>query len=530
MLPSKLVCDMVEEQRSFRSPVYGRRGMVVAGHSLAAYAGIRVLEGGGNAIDAMVAASAVTAVVLGHAASIGGDCFLLFHQAATGRTVGLNASGTAPGLAEPSRFPTQMQEHGFLAPVVPGLVRGWEISHRRFGRLKWNTLFEFAIDLAKAHPVSEVLATRIAMHHDKLAADPGCAALYFPDGRPIGVGETLCQPALAATLFVIANEGAEAFYNGNIARHIDSYFVRQNGLLRGSDLAAYEPLWVEPIATEYRGHRVEVMPPNSCGVLLLMQLKGLAAIDSGALISDPVRRLAYQMSAMEAAFSAGVPFIADPDAVPGAVEHLLGSDTTASMRAAVLALANAKTGADSGGTSCLMVSDVEGNAVSLVQSVFNVFGSAFLEPYTGILFNNRMKGFTHEQGKANSVAPHKRPAHSLCPVMVLRGGKPRFVMATPGGLSQTLTNVQVLNYLLDDGLDVQAAVEAPRWCNTNTGGFLLGREFPETTVEALARLGHKARRRDDGYFYGSEKVIELLHSGNFAGGADFRREAIALGA
>jgi gamma-glutamyltranspeptidase/glutathione hydrolase len=503
--------------------------MVIAGHSLAAYAGIRVLESGGNAVDAMVAASAATAVVLGHAASIGGDCFLLFHQAATGRTLGLNASGTAPTLADPKSFPNGMHEHGPLAPVVPGLARAWEAIHSRFGRLKWNTLLESAIDLAKAHPVSQVLATRIAMHHEKLMADPGCASLYMPGGHPIGVGETLRQPALAATLAAISNEGAEAFYKGDIAQHIDSYFAQRNGLLRITDLADYEPLWVEPISTEYRSHRVEVMPPNSCGVLLLMQLNGLAAVDSDILKSDSVRRLAYQMSAMKAAFSAGGPSIADPDALPGAAERLLGPDMIQFMRAAVLTVANTKTGSDSGSTSCLMVSDEEGNAISLVQSLFNVFGSAFLEPHTGILFNNRMKGFTHEQGKANSVAPRKRPAHSLCPVMVLRGGKPRFVMATPGGLSQTLTNVQVLNYLIDDGLDVQAAVEAPRWCNTNTGEFLLGSEFPERTADALAQFGHKATRRDDGYFYGSAKVIEFLASGNFAGGADFRREAFALG-
>jgi gamma-glutamyltranspeptidase/glutathione hydrolase len=367
------------------------------------------------------------------------------------------------------------------------------------------------------------------MHHEKLLADPGCAALYIPGGHPIGIGETLRQPALAATLAAIANDGADAFYKGDIAQHIDSYFAQRNGLLRREDLENFEPLWVEPISTEYRSHRVEVMPPNSCGVLLLMQLNGLAGVDSDILKSDPVRRLAYQMSAMKAAFSAGVPSIADPDALPGAVERLLAPDMIHSMRAAVLRVANTKTGSDNGSTSCLMVSDEEGNAVSLVQSVFNVFGSAFLEPHTGILFNNRMKGFTHQQDKANSVAPNKRPAHSLCPVMVLREGKPRFVMATPGGLSQTLTNVQVLNYLIDDGLDVQAAVEAPRWCNTSSGAFLLGSEFPEGTAEALAQLGHKATQRDDGYYYGSAKVIEFLASGNFAGGADYRREALALG-
>ena len=271
------------------------------------------------------------------------------------------------------------------------------------------------------------------------------------------------------------------------------------------------------------------MPPNSCGAILLMQLDGLSAVESEALAADPARRMGCQMSAMKAAFAAGVPLIADPASVPGAVEHLLSPEMKAAMRAAVLQLAHRRIGADSGGTSCLILADAEGNAISLVQSIFNVFGAGLLDPETGILFNNRMQGFTHEPGKPNSVAPGKRPAHTLCPVMVLRGGTLRFAMATPGGLSQTLTNVQVLSYALDSGLDVQAAVEAPRWCNTKSGDFLMEREFSEELVTALAAMGHKAERRDDGYFYGSAKMIELLASGALAGGADFRREGFALG-
>ena len=503
--------------------------MAVTGHSLASLAAIRIFEAGGNVVDATIAASAATASVLHHAAGIGGDCFLIYHEAASGRTYGLNASGAAPELAEPARFPDGLKAHGSLVSVVPGVVRAWDMMHRRFGKLPWATLFDTAIDLAEAHPVSQVAAARAAVQKEELAADPGCAALYLPEGQPIGVGAMLRQPALARTLRQIAEDGADAFYKGAVARKIDAFFKARDGLMRASDLEAYEALWVEPIATEYRVNRVHVMPPNSCGALLLMQLDGLSAVESAALASDPARRMGYQMSAMKAAFAAGVPFIADPGAVPDAVPHLLSPDMKATMRAAVLAFANAKTGADSGGTSCLVLADAEGNAVSLVQSVFNVFGAALLDPGTGILFNNRMQGFTHKGGKLNSVAPGKRPAHTLCPVMVLRDGKLRFAMATPGGLSQTLTNVQVLNYLLDCGLDVQDAVERPRWCNSRSGDFLMEREFPEDMVPALAAMGHKASRRDDGYFYGSAKAIELLPSGALAGGADFRREGFALG-
>jgi gamma-glutamyltranspeptidase/glutathione hydrolase len=176
-----------------------------------------------------------------------------------------------------------------------------------------------------------------------------------------------------------------------------------------------------------------------------------------------------------------------------------------------------------------LLADQHGNAISLVQSVFNVFGSMVLDPGTGILFNNRMQGFTHRPGKPNSVGPGRRPAHTLCPVLVRRGGRLRFALATPGGLSQTLTNIQVLRYLVDEGRDVAAAVEAPRWCNTKSGDVLLGGEFSPSIVAELARMGHKAARAEDAYFFGSAKAIELLATGTLAGGADYRRETFALG-
>jgi gamma-glutamyltranspeptidase/glutathione hydrolase len=164
-----------------------------------------------------------------------------------------------------------------------------------------------------------------------------------------------------------------------------------------------------------------------------------------------------------------------------------------------------------------------------VQSVFNVFGSMFLDPGTGILYNNRMQGFTHRAGNANSVGPGRRPAHTLCPVLVKRNGRVRYALATPGGFAQTLTNVQLLNYLIDEGRDVASAVEAPRWCNAKGGKILLDGEFSESVVTELAALGHKAERAEDPYYYGSAKAIEFLDAGTLAGGADYRREAFALG-
>jgi len=503
--------------------------MIVSGHSAASATGLSILASGGNVIDAMVAASAVLSVVLGHATSIGGDCFLLFHDAASGKTIGLNGSGVAPLAAVPERFPGGIDVHGAAAPLVPGLARAWEAMHRPFGRLPWKSLFDAAIDFAKGHVVSQVLAKQAAGLRSKLASDPGCAAIYLPEGRPIAIGETLRQPALAATLAAIAAHGADAFYAGQVAHAMAEYFVDQGGLIRASDLTAYKPLWVEPVAAQYRGHRVTVMPPNSYGLLLLMQLNGLSAVDGKVLGEQSPRCLGYQMNAAQAAFDTGAALISDPQTAEGVAERLLGPEATAVMQEAVHGSQAQRRLREGGGTSCLLIADGDGNAVCMVQSVFNVFGSMFLEPQTGILFNNRMQGFTHRPGQANTIGPGKRPAHTLCPVMVHRNGRPRYVLASPGGLSQTLINVQLLTNLIDGNMDVATAVEAPRWCNTASGDFLIEPEFSEATVAGLAKTGHIVKRAEDNYFYGSAKAIEFLPTDNLAGAADHRREALAIG-
>lgn len=515
--------------REPRAPIFGSHAMIVSGHAAATQAGIAIHRRGGNTVDAMIAASAALTVVLGHATSIGGDCFMLYHEAKSGRTYGLNSSGVAPRAATPERFAQGMKAQGPLAPVVPGLVRAWETMHRRFGKLPWKDLFGEAIELAEGHVISAVLAARIAESRKTLAVDPGCAELYLPGGKPVAMGETLRQPALAASLRRIAEGGAEGFYAGETATRIASFMAERGGLIDRADLASFAPLWVEPASTTYRGHRVMVMPPNSYGGLLLMQLNGLKALERNLLTADPVRRIGYQMRATKAAFEFGVPLIADPAAVPDAVIQMLAPDMTERMQQAVLGQAPARLPRDTAGTSCLLVADAEGNAICVVQSVFSVFGSVCRDPATGILFNNRMSGFTHVPGKPNSVAGGKRSAHTLCPVMVTHDGKLRFVVASPGGLSQTVTNSQVLGRLIDDGLDVAAAVEAPRWCNTAGGEFLLERELPEAFIPVLAEMGHKAKRAEDSFFYGSAKAIEILPSGNFAGAGDHRREAFALG-
>ncbi len=515
-----------------RSPVYGRRAMVVSGHSLASIAGLRVMERGGSAIDAMIATSAVLCVVLPHATSLGGDAFIIYHDAASGKTHGLNASGPAPAGATAEFFRDGMVMHGPLAASVPGIVRGWEQIHARHGRLPWAELFQSAIDLAgNGHPLSRVLAGALVLFHDNVSKDPGCAGIYMPGGVAMKAGDIVRQPALAATLNRIAKDGSAAYYEGAIAKSLGDYSQSNDGLLSAADFDGYAPEWVEPLATTYRGHEVRVMPPNSYGVLMLMQLNALEGVTSDDLNGADADRLSYLMSAARNCFDEGIPYICDPAIHPAPIDELLGGQMTGRLQAAVQgAVPGSNRPQGIGGTSCIALADGDGNAVTVVQSVFHVFGAAFLDPGTGILLNNRMTGFVTDPAHRNVVAPGKRPAHTLNPVMVFRDGRVRYLLSTPGGPAQTISNVQVLSNMVDRGMELSAAIEAPRWSIDSAGGGLLDEAFPDDVAEALEARGHAVGRAAGASYFGSAKCIEVLPNGVLSGAADVRREAFAVGA
>lgn len=515
-----------------RSPVYGTKGMVVSGHSLASLAGLRVLERGGSMVDAMIACSAALSVVVPHATSLGGDAFILYHRAGEGRTVGMNASGHAPAGATPGLYADGIPHRGPLAFSVPGMIRGWERMHARYGELPWADLFADAAALAEAHPLSRVLAGALHLFREDVEADAGCREIYYPDGTPLPSGALVRQPALARTVATIAEHGSAAFYEGEIAQSIAACAQAEGGVATADDFAGYEPEWVEPLESGYRGLAIRVMPPNSYGVLMLMQLNALDGVDPAELGDDEARRLAHLMRAQRAAFAAGQKYIADPRTDPAPVGRLLGEETTRALRdelrrAAEPALAAAH---PAGGTSCIAIADGEGNGISVVQSVFHVFGSAFLDPGTGILMNNRMTGFSIDPGSANVLAPGKRPAHTLNPVAVLDGDRLRYLMTTPGGPSQTLSHVQILNNMVDRGMELTAAIEAPRWSINLQGETLLDEAFDDGVADRLADAGFPVKRAAGASYFGSAKMIEVADDGVLMGAADARREAYAVGA
>ena len=521
--------DVFAGVRLTRSPVYGTKGMVVSGHSLASTAGLRMLDRGGSLIDAMIATSAVLSVVLQQATSLGGDAFFLYHDASEGKTIGLNATGHAPEGATPEFYKEGIPERGPNAVSVPGMVRGWERLHERYGKVQWRELFLDAIDAATSHPASRVMSAGIDLFRDDLLKDPACASLYFRDGKRLQAGDIFKQPALAETLRIISHKGSAAFYEGTIGKSIGEYTEKNGGLLNPKQFIGYEPEWVSPISTNYRGYTVQVMPPNSYGLLMLMQLNGLSALRPEQLKENDTDRLDYLIRAMQGAFALGQPFVSDPRFAEIPTDYLLGPEVNRQLTEIVVNGVEPSTFRNKGSTSCIVLADAKGNAMSVVQSVFHVFGSAFMDPGTGILMNNRMTGFKVDPTDPRNVAPGKRPSHTLNPVVVLKNKNVKYLMATPGGPGQTLSLVQILTNLVDRKMDLTSSIEYPRWSVSLDGAFLLEEGYDEGIAKELEKRGHKVKHGSGASYFGSAKMIEVLENGVLTGAADTRREAAAVG-
>jgi gamma-glutamyltranspeptidase/glutathione hydrolase len=304
-----------------------------------------------------------------------------------------------------------------------------------------------------------------------------------------------------------------------------------DGFLRATDLEGYEPEWVDPLEADYRGHTVRVMPPNSFGLFMLLQLRALAEIDLTRLESGSPERFRHLIAATRAAFAEGRRFVADPNFGAPDVSEALGAEMTRRLQDAVAAGGAALQMSNQGGTAVISVADPEGNGITLVQSVFTPFGSAVADAETGIVLNDRMIGFTMEPGHPNEVAPGKRPAHTLNPVMVMEGERLRFLLGTPGGPGQTVTLTQVLSNLVDLEMNISEAVHTPRWSQGRQGEPLVEADVPGDVVPTLEAAGIPVSTIEGGSpFFGSAEGIEIGSDGVLRGAVDHRREAFALGA
>jgi gamma-glutamyltranspeptidase len=424
-------------------------------HAIATTAGVDAFRRGGNAIDAALAAAASLTVVLPDNCALGGDLIALVRRP-DGHVSVINASGPAPAAVDVGRL---RERHGQSMPAfsvdtvtVPGLLAGWEAIWALGASRPWSEMFVAAIEQSRSGvPVAESVANALERYADRLRTDAGMASVFFPSGGPLAVGETLVQEALASTLEQLADAGVRAFYDGQVGQTWLESMKARGSSLSEDDLAAFEPELSEPLAATYGGREILTAPPNSQGALLL---KTLAMVGGDHL--DPLSGSAPRLAeAFEAAADARSRYLADPRAAEVPLELLLGDADLPHRRSE-----EARNG--SGDTVALVAADEEGWAISLIQSLFDSFGCGLLDAATGIIAHNRGSFFSLDPDSPNVLAPGKRPAHTLTPVMVREDGALRYVLGTMGGLAQT----QILTHLilqLGLGRPVEAAVAAPRW-------------------------------------------------------------------
>ena len=537
---------------AYRPSVAGLNGMVASAHPLASQAGVRIMQAGGNAIDAAIAAAAALGVVEPAMSGVGGDGFILIFDAATRRPYGVNATGPAPARATRERYLARggIPMRGMLSVSVPGLVDGWLLAQRRFGTLDLAQVLAPAVDLCeRGFPVTHTLATALETGHESLATDAAARAVFAPCGRPLHAGELLVQHDLGTTLRRIAEQGRAAFYEGAIARAIGEASRAHGGVLDEDDLAAYHARWDEPIQVDYHGHRVYDMPPNSSGHVLLQALNLIERFDlagMGCLSADGIHLM---VEAIRLAFADRERYVADPDWVDVPLDRLL-SKAYARQRAAAIDLARTTPGVGPGAplradqpgdTTCLCTADGAGNAVCLLQSIQTAFGSCLIPRNTGILLNNRMTFWHLEPGHPNALAPGKRVRHTMNPVIVTRAGRPVIVCGTPGADTQVQTNLQLLTSAIHFGMTPQEAVEAPRWRSwqnpmestvphTCEDRLELETRFPPAVRAALQRKGHRIRTVGPWDTLGNAQFIRLdPATGALLGGSDPRRDGYAVG-
>jgi gamma-glutamyltranspeptidase/glutathione hydrolase len=540
---------------STRSAVFGRNGMIATSQPLASAAGLKVLQDGGNAIDAAVTAAAVLAVVEPSMTGIGGDLFALVYDAKTKTLRALNASGRSPYAATPDVYAkrnlTRVPNAGVLSVTVPGVVEGWSELLSKLGTIPMSKAVAPAIEYARnGYAVSEIISGQWKSSEKKLAADPVTAATFLPNGHPPQPGEIFANPHLAATLEAIGKGGRDAFYKGPIARAIVADMKKRDGLLDERDFTDHHADWTQPISTSYRGYDVYEMPPNTQGLTVLEMLNILEGFDVKSMGYNSAEYLHVFVEAKRIAFADRAAYDADPDAVPAAVLKTLISKEYAATRRKEINPARAAeaykagtingatpsagpeedqnfTGRDRGDTIYMTVADGKGNFVSLIQSLFSDFGSGIVAGDTGIVLHNRGSSFNLTPGHPDQIAPHKRPMHTLIPAFVMKDGKPYFSFGVMGGDHQAQGHVQVLANLIDFGMNVQEAGEAARVSHGNNG-LQVESAVPPAVRAALEQRGHKVTE-SIGAFGGYQGILLDPRTGVLMGGSDVRKDGLAIG-
>ena len=491
-----------------RSMVISRFGIVATSQTLAAAAGADVLRQGGTAVDAAIAANAVLGVIEPMMNGIGGDLFAIVYDARAKKLYGINSSGWAPQRLTIDFLKSKGISHAtprksIHSVTVPGAVAGWDALHRRFGKLPLRQVLEPAIYYAaKGVPVTEMVAGVWADAGEKLRDQPNFERTFLPEGHALKTGEVFRDPDLAASLELVASHGRDGFYRGPLAQKIVQFSKEQGGTMSEQDLAEFQPEWVDPVSTIYRGWTISELPPNGQGIAALSMLNIMELFPLRDYGHNSAKALHVMIEAKKLAYADLLQYVGDPRFTRVPVEQLL-SKQLAKKRADFIDPAHAhcsvsasdvseKLNAAGRDTTYLTVVDQDGNIVSLIQSNFSSFGTGLVAPGTGFALQNRGELFTLEAGKPNSLAPHKRPLHTIIPGFMQKGEEV-IGFGIMGGFNQAQAHAQFVSNVVDFGMNIQAALSAARFTKPTFEGcdVLMESRVPEAIRQELSAKGHQ---------------------------------------
>ena len=519
-----------------RSLVYGRRAMCATSHPAATLTAIETLRQGGNAVDAAIATVAVLCVVEPHMTGIGGDCFALIAKPGQKKLIALNSAGRAPAAATAEWLARsgigRVEETSPHAVTVPGAVDGWCRLLADHGTMPLERILAPAIEHAeRGFAVSPRVAADWALHVGRISRHAGAKKHLFRQGAVPRAGEVMQFPALARTLKIVAREGREGFYAGEVANDIVAELYALGGLHTLADFERQRCNYVAPISVPYRGVELCELPPSNQGIVALMLLRMLEKI---GLPKEPVsvERYHLQLEAARLAFAMRDAFVADPEMADVPVDHMLSDAVIDNLAERVdrrrrredLGALPQPAGSN---TVYFCVVDEQGMAVSFINSLYDDFGSGIVTSKTGIVLHNRGKGFVCDPTHPNCIAPGKRPLHTLVPAMVLKRGKPHMVFGVMGAHFQPMGHVYMMTNMFHYGMDPQEAIECPR-VFFDGGKVLIEESLPPVVAAGLEKLGHQVATRTMPWG-GAQVVLIDGDNGVLIGASDGRKDGMALG-
>ena len=534
------------EDFTSRSEVIAAHGMVASSHPLATQIGLEILKQGGSAVDAAIAVNAALGRMEPTGNGIGGDLFAIVWDAKSKKLYGLNASGPAPKKLSLEYFQknnlSEYPEFGPLPVTVPGAVAGWSELHKKFGKLPIDRLFKPTIAYAReGFPVTETIAYYFALNKQRFQDYPNFKEVWMANGDVPKTGEIFKNPALGNTLETLADKGLSEFYTGDIARITADFIQAQGGFLSYDDLASYRPEWVQPISTDYRGYEVWELPPNTQGLATLQILNILEGFNLAELGLYSTEYIHLFIEAKKLAFADRAKFYADPRFAKLPIETLLSKDYATKRRQEInpkkAALVDASGLPQYGDTVYLTTADQDGNMVSLIQSNYSGMGSGMTPPELGFMLQNRGTLFSLDPKHLNVVAGGKRSFHTIIPAFVTKDGDPYISFGVMGGATQPQAQAQVLINIIDFGMNLQEAGDAPRIVHSGSsqpsgermrsgGTVSLESAFDEKIRKELVEMGHTLKY-EKGSFGGYQAIMKK--NGVYYGASESRKDGQAAG-